>query len=123
VLTGFGRGSLNWQVTPKDLVQLNAFFNGEFLTPQGYFAPTGALNLGYRRKVTDQLAFVVTAQDVLRTFRFKSVIDTPTLKSHINGMIDTPVVMAGFTWTFAGQGKKAEPAFDFGGGANPGGPQ
>lgn len=121
-ITGFGRGSLNWQVTSDDLVQLNAFFNGKRLTPQGYFGPTGALNLGYRRKVTDQLAIVVTAQDVLRTFSFRQVIATPTLRSRMKAMIDTPVVMAGFTWTFAGQGRKGEPAFDFGGGS-PGGPQ
>jgi outer membrane receptor protein involved in Fe transport len=120
--TGFGRGSLNWQVTPDDLVQVNAFFNGRRLTPQGSFEPTGALNLGYRHKLNDQLAVVVTAQDVLRTFRFRQVIDTPTLKSRLNAMIDTPVVMAGFTWTFAGQPKKGEPAFDFGGGA-PASPQ
>lgn len=120
--TGSGRGSLNWQVSPDDLIQLNLFFNGRRLTAQGAFEPTGALNLGYRRKITDQLAFVLTAQDVLRTFRFKQVIETPRLRTVESAMIDTPVVMAGFTWTFAGQPKKTEPAFDFGAGA-PGGPQ
>jgi outer membrane receptor protein involved in Fe transport len=120
--TGFGRGSLNWQVTKDDLIQVNAFVNGRRLTPQGSFEPTGALNLGYRHKLNDRLAFVFTAQDLLRTFRYKQVVDTPTLKSVISGMIDTPDFMAGFTWTFGGPSKKPEPAFDFGGGA-PAGPQ
>ncbi|THD74402.1 MAG: TonB-dependent receptor [Phenylobacterium sp.] len=120
-LTGFGRGSLNWQVTPDDLVQVNVFVNGKRLTPQGYMTPTGALNLGYRRKLTDQLSLVFTAQDLFQTFRFEQVIDTPALRGRIRSHIDTPTFMAGFNWTFGG-GRARDPAFDFGGGSG-GGPQ
>jgi outer membrane receptor protein involved in Fe transport len=110
--TGFGRASLSWQATGSDLVQLNAFLNSERLTPQGHIAPTGALNLGYRHKLTDKLALIVTAQDLLGTVRFRQVIDTPLLKSHLNQSFDSRLFQAGFVWTFGG-GRSRDPGFDF----------
>lgn len=117
-LTGFGRGSLNWQASADDLVQLNAFVNGERLTPQGHIAPLGALNLGYRRKINDRLSLILTVQDLLGTIRFKQVIDTPALKSHFDQKIDGRSFMAGFTWTFGG-GRQRDLGFDFQSGGPP----
>jgi outer membrane receptor protein involved in Fe transport len=115
-----GRANLTWQATPKDLVQLNGFLNGKQLTPQGYFEPLGGLNLGYRHKFNDQLAFVLTVQDLLHTFKLRQVIDTPVLKSRYQGEFDSRQVQAGFTWTFGG-GRAKDPGFEFqnGGGAPP----
>jgi outer membrane receptor protein involved in Fe transport len=118
-----GRGNLSWQATPKDLVQLNGFLNGKRLTPQGSLEPFGAINLGYRHKVTDQLALVVTAQDILHTIRLRQVIDTPVLKSRLTSDIDSRQLYVGFTWTFGG-GRARDPGFEFGGpgAAGAGGP-
>lgn len=114
-VTASGRANLTWQASPTDLVQLNAFLNGKQLTPQGYFAPMGALNLGYRHKFDDRFAFVFTAQDLLHTVRFRQVVDTPVLKSRTRGTFDSRQVQAGFIWTFGG-GRQRDPGFDFGGG-------
>ncbi|WP_448321859.1 outer membrane beta-barrel protein, partial [Streptomyces sp. CO7] len=62
-----GRGNLNWQVTPRDFIQFNGFMNGRRLTAQGHQDGFAMLNLGYRRKVNDNLSITVTAQDVLGT--------------------------------------------------------
>lgn len=119
---GSARGSVVWQATPKDLVQFNGFWNGKRLTTQGALEPFGALNIGYRRKVTDQLSLLVQANDVLHTIRFRQTIDTPTLKARIGSDIDSRQFYVGFVWTLGG-GKGREPAFDFGAGAGGGPPQ
>ncbi|HVI31986.1 TonB-dependent receptor domain-containing protein [Phenylobacterium sp.] len=111
-----GRGNLNWQVTPKDFIQLNGHMNGERLTPQGYRKPFGMLNLGYRRKLNDRLSLMVTGQDLLSTFKDVQVLDTPALRSRVVRKGNVRGVFVGFNWTFGGQGQKPrEPAFEFGG--------
>lgn len=113
-----GRANLSWQVTSKDFLQLNGFMNGKRLTPQGYIQPMGGLNLGYRRKVTDQLSLVVTANDLLDSIKFKRVIDTATLRDVEYYKPLNRGVFVGFTYTFGG-GKARDPGFDFGGGGGP----
>ena len=115
-----GRGSLSWQATPKDLLQINGFLVGKRLTPQGYGLPFAGIDLGYRRKISDQLSLLVTAQDFLNVFRDKQIIDTPALKSLVVRDIDARMLRVTLAWTFGtGKGRK-DPGFDFQG---PGGPQ
>ncbi|MEW5684971.1 MAG: TonB-dependent receptor [Pseudomonadota bacterium] len=113
-----GRANLSWQVTSKDFLQLNGFLNGKRLSPQGYIQPMGGLNVGYRRKVTDQLSLMVTANDLLKSIEFKRVIDTPTLRDVEYYKPLNRGVFVGFTYTFGG-GKARDPGFDFGGGGGP----
>lgn len=113
-----GRANLSWQVSSKDFLQLNGFMNGKRLTPQGYIQPMGGVNLGYRRKVTDQLSLVITANDLLDTIEFKRVIDTPLLRDVEHYKPLNRGVFVGFTYTFGG-GKARDPGFDFGGGGGP----
>jgi outer membrane receptor protein involved in Fe transport len=110
-----GRGNLNWQVTPKDFVQLNGFLNGRRLTAQGHQAGSGMLNLGYRRKVNDSLSLTLTAQDVLGTLKDELILDTPTLRGRTEREFNQRAVFVGFTYTFGRQ--RRDPGFDFGGGA------
>ena len=91
-------------------MQLNGFFNGERLTAQGHSAPIGGINLGYRRKLADRVAFVLTAQSLIGTLR--DVVDTPILKNTLTRKIDANSVQAGITWTFGG-GKLRDPGFEF----------
>jgi outer membrane receptor protein involved in Fe transport len=111
-ITAAGRANLSWQATPDDLIQLNAFLNGKQLTPQGHIEPMGGLNLGYRHKINDRFAFILTAQDLLHSVEFRQVIDTPTLKSRLRTDFDSRQFQAGFTWTFGG-GRPKDQGFDF----------
>ncbi|WP_165185391.1 TonB-dependent receptor domain-containing protein [Caulobacter soli] len=111
-----GRASLSWQATPKDFFQLNALTSGKRLTAQGYREPISLLNLGYRRKVSDKLNFVVTANDVLDGFKDVTVIDTARLHERIERTANVRAVFFGFTYAFGG-GKARPEAFDFGTGA------
>ncbi len=107
-----GRANLNWQATPKDFFQLNAFTSGKRLTPQGYREPFKMLNLGYRRKVNDKLSLVVTAQDVLDSFEDVTVVDTPTLRDRTRRSANVRSVFFGFSYAFGG-GKPRPEQFDF----------
>ena len=117
--TAFGRASLSWQASSRDFVQLSGFLNGKRLTPQGYSQPTGMLNLGYRRKVDDQLSAVMTVQDIFATFRDRRVIETADLREVQTYRPRQRGVFVGFTYTFGG-GRARDPGFDFGAGG--GGP-
>ncbi|WP_454761039.1 TonB-dependent receptor domain-containing protein [Caulobacter segnis] len=119
MVTVQGRGSLNWQVTPKDLLQMNGFISGKRLTAQGYGMPAIGIDLGYRRKIDDRLSLVVTVQDAFGLFRDKQVIDTPTLKSLVVRDVDARWVRVGLAWTFGTGKSRKDPGFDFQG---PGGP-
>lgn len=116
-----GRANINWQVTPKDFVQLNGFMNGKRLTPQGYFQAHGILNMGYRHKFTDRFSGVITAQDILGTMRMRQVLDAPNVKIDTDRKFKARGVHVGFTYAFGGAPQRQrEPAFDFGGGGPPG---
>jgi hypothetical protein len=116
-----GRGNLNWQVTPKDLLQVNAFVMGERLVAQGRVLPTGMLNLGYRHKFDDKLSLVFTAQDVLGTFRMKSEYDTPELRERSERRMSPRGAFIGLTYTFGDKPKRQKDNFDYGGGVDAGG--
>jgi outer membrane receptor protein involved in Fe transport len=113
-----GRGNLNWQVTPKDFVQFNGFMNGKRLTAQGHVSGFSMLNIGYRRKVNDQLSWTITAQDVLDTFKETQTLDTPTLRGKTKREFSQRGVFVGFTYTF-GRQRRPDQGFDFGGGGAP----
>ena len=107
-----GRANVNWQATPKDFFQVNAFTTGRRLTPQGYREPIQMVNLGYRRKVNDKLSFVVTAQDVLKGFEDTVVTNTPTLRDTTTRTANVRAVFFGFSYSFGG-GKPRPEQFDF----------
>jgi outer membrane receptor protein involved in Fe transport len=111
-----GRANLNYQATPKDFLQINAFSSGKRLTPQGYRKPFQMVNLGYRHKVSDKLSFVVTAQDVLDSFEDTVVVDTPILRDRTTRTAKVRTIFFGFTYNFGG-GKPRPEQFDFSGGA------
>jgi len=112
-----GRGTLNWQATPKDFLQVSGNVWGGQLTPQGNVKAYGFLNLGYRHKFTDDLSLVMTAQDVLKTSDYVVVVDTPDLRLRRRSAGNMRAVFIGFTWAFGGEGKRPkDPGFDFGGG-------
>jgi len=113
-----GHGSLTWQATADDLFQLNAFMNGKRLTPQGYADPMVGVDLGYRHKLTDKLSIMMTAQDLLGSFRAFQAIDTPVLRERTKTDFDSRAVRVGLTWTFGG-GRQRDPGFEFQNGAAP----
>jgi outer membrane receptor protein involved in Fe transport len=108
-----GRGSLNWQMTDKDLFQISVNMNAKRLLPQGYQEPMTLVFLGYRHKFSDALSAVVTVQDPTNMYRFRQVIDTPLLKETVDNHARIRAAFFGLTYSF-GAAKRRPETFDFG---------
>jgi outer membrane receptor protein involved in Fe transport len=109
-----GRGSLNWQPTDKDNLQISGFLSGKSLRPPGYRAPSGMINLGYRHKFNDRLSFVATVRDVLGNFGEAIVYETPAFRDRVERRFGGRVVFVGLTYTLAAATReRRDPAFDF----------
>jgi outer membrane receptor protein involved in Fe transport len=113
--TGTVRANLSWQPTPNDFFQLNGFYSGKQLLPQGYRLSGGVLNLGYRRKVNERLSLLVTGQNVLDSAKQVSVFETPTLRDRVTQTGLGRIVLFGLTYNLGTQGsrRRPEPTFDF----------
>ena len=112
--TGTARASLNWQPTPKDFFQLNGFYIGEQIQAQGAREAFGQLNIGYRRKVTDDFSLILTGANILDSAEMTTRIDTPDFSDRSTVRFGEPTYFIGFTWNFGGGQRRQEPAFDFG---------
>ncbi len=118
-VTGTVRASMNWQPTPEDFFQLNGFYIGEQVQAQGAREPFGTLNLGYRRKVTDNLSLMVTGANILDSAEQKVRIDTTTFNDRTTVQFGQPVWFIGFSFSFGG-GQRRPEGFDFGSPTGPG---
>lgn len=115
--TGFGRANLNYQVTPKDFLQLNLFVNGKTLVPQGYVEPTISGNIGYRHTINNKVSWMFVVQDPFHSLKNKLVLDTSGGSNVRTVQNSSRVATLTLIWNFSG---KPQPAnFDFapGGGA------
>lgn len=109
-----GRGSLTWQVTPKDLLQVSGQVAPKRLLPQGFSEPMVLMFAGYRHKFDERLSFVVTVQDPFDIYRFRQVYDTPLLHERVTDRGRIQAAFVGLQWTFGQANKRRpDPAFDF----------
>lgn len=108
-----GRINLNWTPTPKDLVQISAFWQGEQLTAQGTRDSGGMVNLGYRHKISDSLSFNLTARDIFDTFENVTTYDAPLFRERSEQQIGLRAVFIGLTYSFGSSPRRAPEQFDF----------
>ena len=110
-----GRLNLNWQPTPDDFVQIAGLWNGEALLAQGTRDGGGMINLGYRRKLTETVAFQLTVRDLLDQFGDVTTFDTPQFRDRTERHFGGRAGYVGLTWTFgSGPRRPQDPQFDFG---------
>ena len=117
-----GRSSIDWQVTPKDLLQINAVANGRSITPQGTTEPTYSVNLGYRRKLDDRWFLTVTATDIFDTLEFRVVTDSPDVTGTSVRRSASRGLFVGLRYRFGAGKPQRDPAFDYSAGPGGGGP-
>ena len=70
------------------------------------------VNLGYRRKVSDKLNFVVTVNDVVDSFKIAGVTNTARLRDRNETKVNVRTAFIGFSYAFGG-GKPRPEQFDF----------
>ncbi|HZV84494.1 MAG TPA: outer membrane beta-barrel family protein, partial [Brevundimonas sp.] len=109
-----GRANLNWQPTANDFLQVSYLYNGETLQAQGVREAGGLLNLGYRRKLSEKLSFLVTVRDVLDDFGQTTVFDTVNFRDRNESRFGGRAWYVGLTYAFgSGPRRPQDPQFDF----------
>lgn len=97
-----GRGSIDYQITPKDKVQLGMFSSGRQLTGQGYRSPFSMGNLSYRHQINPKTALTVTVNDPFRTGKNTSVTDTANIYSISTRSVSSPTFYVGLSYILGG---------------------
>lgn len=108
-----GRLSLNWQPTAEDFFQVSGFWQGETLLAQGSREAGGMVNIGYRRKLTEQLSLNVTGRDIFNTFNNNAVYETPLFRDRYEQNVKLRAFYIGLTWNFGSSPRRAPEQFDF----------
>jgi outer membrane receptor protein involved in Fe transport len=109
-----GRATLNWQPTADDFLQISGLYQGDALLAQGVRESGGMLNLGYRRRLNDKLAFLVTVRDLLDDFGDTTVFETPDFRDRTERRFGGRAWYLGLTWSFgSGPRRDQPPQFDF----------
>lgn len=110
-----GRLSLNWQPTADDFLQISTVWTGEQLLAQGTRDSSTLVNLGYRRKLSETLAFQLTVRDLFDDFGDAVSLDTPLFRDRTERIFGGRIAFVGLTWTFGAGKRPQDPAFDFSG--------
>ena len=112
-----GRGSINWQVTKKDLVQVIGIINQGRVTAQTTTDPLFILAAGYRHTFNDKWSLLLQTQDPFDTIHQYTRLtgnglnQKTDLKAHIQSF------MIGFTYNFGANTRaRGNQGFDVGGG-------
>lgn len=109
-----GRLTLNWQPTADDFLQINGQWNGEQLLAQGVRDAGRLVNLGYRRKLTEAVAFQLTVRDLFDEFGDVVTYDTPQFRERTQRQFGGRSAYVGLTWTLGtGPRRQQDPQFDF----------
>jgi hypothetical protein len=114
-VVGSLRGSVNFQPSPKDYLQISGNWQGKQLIPQGYRLGGAVVNVGYRRKVNEQLSLLVTGQNILDSARQEIVIRTPNFRDRLKFEVKGRAILLGLAYNF-GQGtgrRRQDQGFDF----------
>ncbi|MGZ3277958.1 MAG: TonB-dependent receptor domain-containing protein [Caulobacteraceae bacterium] len=112
-----GRGSINWQPTKKDLIQVIGIINQGRVTSQGTVDPLLILVAGYRHNFTNEFALVLQTQDPFDTVHQYSRLTGSGLNQRTDLKAHIQTFMIGFTWNFGGNGRPRPPqGFDLGNG-------
>jgi outer membrane receptor protein involved in Fe transport len=110
-ITGFGHADLAWQITPKDLLQVDLVTTAEGLQPQGYVAPTYSGNIGYRHAINNSFSWVLVAKDPFDTLRYRSVDNINGVENRRLETQSSQSISLALVWNFAGRPK--DQGFDF----------
>lgn len=70
------------------------------------------VTLGYRRKFSDRLALLVTAQDVLDSGRITQTLQAPDFSERVERRFGARALFIGLSYALGG-GKPKDEAFDY----------
>ena len=96
-------------LTKSSMIQLNANYVSEKLTPQGKRLPTFVTNAGFRQEfLKKKAALVFTVSDLFNTLTNNSLLDTPELYQKVIRKRSARMIYLGFSYTFGKELKKSK---------------
>lgn len=102
------KAAINWRMSEKDTLQVNAASLGRRVTPQGHRPGNATLDLGYRHQFRPNLSVTATVTDVFASKKAVNVVDTPELQETNTFRPPSRVVLVGVSWSLAGAKKQPE---------------
>jgi outer membrane receptor protein involved in Fe transport len=114
------RPKLNWDLTPKDFLQLTLYLHSRAATLQGYTGPIFYTAGGFRHKFNDRLSLDVTVIDPFDTVRVRNVIETPDLTETDNLDLHQRSLSIGLTLALGPHPRPTPRDFDLGAPPAPG---
>jgi outer membrane receptor protein involved in Fe transport len=107
------KGSMDIELSSKDLVQISANYAGKRLTAQGYRLANGYANIGYRRQLGRNLTAVLTISDLFNSQRERNTIDTLLLHDFTERRRSRRAASLSLNWRLSGAKKAPAPKFEF----------
>ncbi len=104
--------ALNWRLSEKDTVQINAASQGRRVMAQGYRPGNSTMDIGYRHQFRPNLSLTATVTDLFESRKFVGVTDTETLSQTMTFRPAGRIVFVGVSWSMAGA-KKAPEKFEY----------
>lgn len=107
------KGGLDYRPTRIDTGQISITHSDRRLTAQGSVGQTTVANLGYRRQVRPDLAFVATYADALNRQNLHRVLITPALRDDYERRQIGRIGYLGLVFTFGAMKPTKAPGFDY----------
>ncbi len=98
ILTHNSKATIDWAVTDRDTVEIQALLNGKSLSAQGTNSGTNLLNLTWSRKINPRLKLVGTATDILNSVRIRQIVQTDQYRDNTLIRIPGRIVYIGLTY-------------------------
>jgi outer membrane receptor for ferrienterochelin and colicin len=83
------------------------------LTPQGYVAAINIANLGYKRRLMEDLTAVITVSDLFNGQRYQRFATAPTFTEQYTRFVRGRVLYVGAVYSFGSDKKEKQPDFEY----------
>ena len=107
--------SVDYKANPTDTWQVAYAKYGKWITPQGSWEPTGAVNLGYKHVIDERLSAVVTVTDIFNSQAWRRYTNTTDLAEVYERRRLGRLISIGFSYQIGRGAKKTkhDGAFDY----------
>ncbi len=107
------KAKIDYRPTAQDSAQLTLTRVDKRLTPQGYVAAINLVNLGFKRQLKADLAFVATLSDIFDGQRYRRFAGTPTFTQEYERTVQGRIFYVGLVYGFGTVKKDRQPAFEY----------
>lgn len=101
-----GKMSATYAESKTTQFQLNTFYSGKQLTPQGYRKPVYVASVGFKHTLADhRTSVVVTVMDLFNSMKNESVLDTPAIHDDTLSRRSSRILFLGIVHRFGSSSK------------------